>query len=97
MRRISVSKTYSSLLVHPLGESCQTQAFTDPVSKEVDMKCQRCENLMTEEKIMLSDDEFTAKAVSVSHCLACGRMEYGAVVHNYAIQKEDGPPRFLHF
>ena len=61
------------------------------------MRCQRCESLMTEEEIVLSDDAFTAKAVSVSHCLACGRMEYAAVVHNYVIQKEDGPPRFLHF
>jgi hypothetical protein len=61
------------------------------------MKCQRCESLMTEEEIMLSDDEFTAKAVSVSHCLTCRRIEYGAVVHNYAIQKEDGAPRYLHF
>jgi hypothetical protein len=61
------------------------------------MNCQRCGSLTTEEEIMLRGDEFTAKAVSVSHCLACGRIEYGAVVHNYAIQTEDGAPRFLQF
>ena len=68
-------------------------AFTDPVSEEVDMKCQRCQNLMTEEEIMLSGDEVSRRPVSVSHCLNCGRMEYRAMVDTNAIQEEDGALR----
>jgi RNase P subunit RPR2 len=61
------------------------------------MKCQRCESLMTEGEMMLSGDQVKAKAVSVSHCLNCGRIEYGAVVDNYAIQEENSAPRHLQF
>jgi hypothetical protein len=40
------------------------------------MKCQRCNNFMVEEKIVLSMDESKTRSMSAWHCIYCGRVEY---------------------
>ncbi len=57
------------------------------------MTCQRCQSLMFNFSIMVSDDAFTQKRISALRCPDCGRSEYGTVVDKSAIQAEDGEPR----
>lgn len=52
------------------------------------MKCERCEGVMQEERLVVSGGMVLIKEVSAWHCLNCGRIEYRAIVANRIILAE---------
>jgi len=55
------------------------------------MTCERCKNFMVAEEIMLSAEESEQTAMSVLHCIYCGRIEYGTATND---MRPSGPHSF---
>ena len=41
------------------------------------MKCERCEDLMREEPLMIVVEPFSPRLLATYHCMNCKRIEYG--------------------
>lgn len=55
------------------------------------MKCERCEGLMQEERLVVSGGMVKIKEVSAWRCLGCGRIEYRTILANRVILAETEP------